>query len=68
MTDAAVTTLGALAAQLPWIQYEQLLNQWLKVMKKTGTKVSCCKMLCMSFQHKDKNILGRGQKHIDCMA
>ncbi|KAL0044331.1 hypothetical protein WJX82_000142 [Trebouxia sp. C0006] len=38
VTDAAVTTLGALAAQLPWVQYEQLLNQWLKVMKKTGTK------------------------------
>ena len=40
VTDAAITTLGALAAQLPWTQYEQLLNQWLKVMKKTGTKVS----------------------------
>ncbi|KAL0018407.1 hypothetical protein WJX79_009395 [Trebouxia sp. C0005] len=38
VTDAAVTTLGALSAQLPWLQYEQLLNQWLKVMKKTGTK------------------------------
>ncbi|KAL0035339.1 hypothetical protein WJX77_001780 [Trebouxia sp. C0004] len=38
VTDAAVTTLGALARQLPWIQYEQLLNQWLKVMKKSGTK------------------------------
>ena len=40
VTDAAITTLGALAAQLPWLQYEQLLNQWLKVMKKVGTKVS----------------------------
>lgn len=41
VTDAAIHTLGALAAQLPWVQYEQLLNQWLKVMKKLGTKVSC---------------------------
>ncbi len=40
VTDAAITTLGALAARLPWVQYEQLLNQWLKVMKKIGTKVS----------------------------
>ena len=57
MTDAAVTTLGALASQLPWIQYEQLLNQWLKVMKKTGTKV---KVLCMSFQRNYNPMLGRG--------
>ena len=39
VTDAAVEALGALVAQLPWVQYEQLLNQWLKVMKKTATKV-----------------------------
>jgi len=60
VTDAAVTTLGALASQLPWIQYEQLLNQWLKVMKKTGTKVRCCKVLCMSFQRNYNPMLGRG--------
>ena len=40
VTDAAIEALGALTAQLPWAQYEQLLNQWLKVMKKIGTKVS----------------------------
>jgi len=68
VTDAAVTTLGALAAQLPWVQYEQLLNQWLKVMKKTGTKVSCCQMLCMAFQHRYYTMLSCGQKHNDCMA
>ena len=45
VTDAAITTLGALAAQLPWVQYEQLLNQWLKVMKKIATKVSSAVML-----------------------
>lgn len=39
MTDAAIEALGALAGQLPWVQYEQLLNQWLKVMKKSATKV-----------------------------
>ena len=39
VTDAAIEALGALAGQLPWVQYEQLLNQWLKVMKKTATKV-----------------------------
>lgn len=46
VTDAAIEALGAVAAQLPWVQYEQLLNQWLKVMKKVSTKVSyqgnCC--------------------------
>ena len=40
VTDAAIQTLGALAAQLPWVQYEQLLNQWMKAMKKKGGKVS----------------------------
>ena len=39
VTDAAIEALGALAGQLPWVQYEQLLNQWLKVMKKSATKV-----------------------------
>lgn len=39
MTDAAIEALGALAGQLPWVQYEQLLNQWLKVMKRNATKV-----------------------------
>ena len=40
VTDAAIEALGAVAAHLPWVQYEQLLNQWLKVMKKISTKVS----------------------------
>lgn len=39
VSDAAIEALGALLAHLPWLQYEQLLNQWLKVMKKTPTKV-----------------------------
>ena len=48
MTDAAIAALGALAHQLPWVQYEQLLNQWLKVMKKTATKVQAeLPLLCM---------------------
>lgn len=48
MTDAAIEALGALAGQLPWVQYEQLLNQWLKVMKKTATKVQVeLPLLCM---------------------
>lgn len=42
VTDAAIHTIGALAMQLPWVQYEQLLNQWLKIMKKSGTKVDPC--------------------------
>ena len=42
VTDAAIHTIGALASQLPWVQYEQLLNQWLKIMKKNGTKVRIC--------------------------
>lgn len=46
VTDAAIEALGALVAQLPWVQYEQLLNQWLKVMKKTATKVKPCCRLC----------------------
>lgn len=46
VTDAAIEALGALVGHLPWLQYEQLLNQWLKVMKKTATKVKPCCHLC----------------------
>ena len=39
VVDAAIGTLGAVAARLPWPQYEQLLNQHLRSMKRTSTKV-----------------------------
>ena len=59
MTDAAIEALGALAGQLPWVQYEQLLNQWLKVMKKSATKVQaelpllhkCVVFACLLLAH-----------------
>ncbi|KAK9818396.1 hypothetical protein WJX72_012002 [[Myrmecia] bisecta] len=34
VVDAAVTALGAVARQLPWVQYQQLLNQFLRIMKR----------------------------------
>ena len=39
VVDAAIGTLGAVAAGLPWPQYEQLLNQHLRSMKSISTKV-----------------------------
>ncbi|KAL4860053.1 Small subunit processome component 20 [Chlorella vulgaris] len=34
VTDAAVVALGALAGALPWVQYQQLLGQHLRLVKK----------------------------------
>lgn len=34
VTDAAVTALGAVAGALPWVQYQQLLGQHLRLMKR----------------------------------
>ena len=50
VTDAAIEALGALAGQLPWLQYQQLLNQWLKVMKKNATKVQPSQALLLHAQ------------------
>lgn len=60
VTDAAIQTLGALAAQLPWVQYEQLLNQWMKAMKKKGGKVSILST-CLS-QHMPAKAMLESQK------
>ncbi|GIL61502.1 hypothetical protein Vafri_15933, partial [Volvox africanus] len=38
VTDAAVTALGAVAATLPWPQYEQLLNQFMRAMRARPAK------------------------------
>ncbi|GIL90429.1 hypothetical protein Vretifemale_18038, partial [Volvox reticuliferus] len=38
VTDAAVTALGAVAATLPWPQYEQLLNQFTRIMRTRPAK------------------------------
>ena len=34
VTDAAVVALGAVAGALPWVQYQQLLGQHLRLMKR----------------------------------
>ena len=38
VADSAVAALGAVAAVLPWAQYEQLLSRFLRLMKASGTK------------------------------
>ncbi|GFR52618.1 hypothetical protein Agub_g15134, partial [Astrephomene gubernaculifera] len=38
VTDAAITTLGAVAGVLPWPQYEQLLNQMMRLMRARPAK------------------------------
>ncbi|EFJ49017.1 hypothetical protein VOLCADRAFT_104545 [Volvox carteri f. nagariensis] len=38
VTDAAITALGAVAATLPWPQYEQLLNQFMRMMRTQPAK------------------------------
>jgi U3 small nucleolar RNA-associated protein 20 len=34
VADSAVGALGAVAGALPWVQYQQLLGQFLRLMKK----------------------------------
>ncbi len=38
VTDAAITALGAVAGHLAWPQYEQLLNQFMRLMKARPAK------------------------------
>lgn len=58
VADAAVGALGAVAGCLPWVQYQQLLGQFLRLMKKhaeapAGKPVIRCapqsSMLCFLF-------------------
>jgi U3 small nucleolar RNA-associated protein 20 len=40
VVDAAVYALGAVARVLPWVQYQQILGQYLRAMKRLGAKNS----------------------------
>lgn len=41
VTDAAVTALGAVAGALPWVQYQQLLGQHLRLVKRHAGARAC---------------------------
>ncbi|EFN57812.1 hypothetical protein CHLNCDRAFT_51116 [Chlorella variabilis] len=41
VTDAAVVALGVVAAALPWVQYQQLLGQHLRLVKKHADDDAC---------------------------
>jgi U3 small nucleolar RNA-associated protein 20 len=41
VTDAAVVALGAVAGVLPWVQYQQLLGQHLRLIKRHAGGVGC---------------------------
>lgn len=47
MVDAAIGALSAIAGQLAWPQYEQLLNQWLKAMRMAPAKPTIRTVCCV---------------------